>query len=680
MLRLGLVLLVCSLSAVFETTVGAHAAAINRCERHSCCGAKAYNPAAATCCEEGHGPNVTADVTKGLSEMVSACCGLTAYNPLNEICCNSTVLTKPVAFAQCCGSVAYDAHNQLCCGPLDNRRVLERESRDHQCCGHEQFNTTSQCCCMNVSLEIHEKDHECCKKESGVCGNKTYNEHAELCCQLTVVKKKTPNAQCCGTVAYDADNQLCCGPLDNRKVLKRESSDHQCCGHEQFNTTSQCCCLKNGSLDIHPKHHKCCVEESGVCGNKTYNEHAELCCQLTVVTKPPPNAQCCAKVAYDAHNQLCCGPLDNRTVLDRESRHHQCCGHEQFNTKTHCCCVTHGFLDIHPKHHKCCLEESGVQPLTPGSQPTCTQASSVSNLTDLEPSIRASSCYNPKKFRCCEKKQSNRCCTTGQCDAAVYNPKTDVCCDGHVKKLLQDQHNGSSGHCCGTEVYQPLDEICCDGHRHKKREREEKNMHCCGAQAYNIEDAHMKCCAGTLYNLTLPRQEVRCCGSILQKKKDVCCSHEDKMVPWSAKVGFKCCGHLYYNTSLWDCCTGKLSPVHQPRLNKTKTIEEERLQSLNNLSEQELCGELNVTIVESVSPCSTVISSTLKVHGTTQSVEVLPSPQILYTSDHCNSPTLIPGKTYFFIGSTFFTDPNHDSILQSIHFIFYKCNRSFTAG
>lgn len=46
----------------------------------------------------------TADVTKGLSEMVSACCGLTAYNPLNEICCNSTVLTKPVAFAQCCGS------------------------------------------------------------------------------------------------------------------------------------------------------------------------------------------------------------------------------------------------------------------------------------------------------------------------------------------------------------------------------------------------------------------------------------------------------------------------------------------------------------------------------------------------------------------------------------------------
>ena len=65
-------------------------------------------------------------------------------------------------------TVAYDEHKHLCCGPLGNRIILERESRDHQCCEHKQFNTMSQCCCMNVSLEIHEKDHECCRKESGM--------------------------------------------------------------------------------------------------------------------------------------------------------------------------------------------------------------------------------------------------------------------------------------------------------------------------------------------------------------------------------------------------------------------------------------------------------------------------------------------------------------------------------
>ncbi|KAM8769548.1 uncharacterized protein AB9X84_002478 [Acanthopagrus schlegelii] len=329
-----------------------------------------------------------------------------------------------------------------------------------------------------------------------------------------------------------------------------------------------------------------------------------------------------------------------------------------------------GSLQILAKHSKCCVEETGVQPLIPGPQPTC---------SGPEKSICGSSCYNPKKFRCCKKKQSNRCCTTGQCNAAaaVYNPETDVCCDGHVRKLRQDQRHGSPEHCCGTEVYRPLTEICCDGHRHGR----EKNVHCCGAQAYHIKDAHMKCCAGTLYNLTLLGYKGRCCGSILQKTEDVCCSHEDKKVPWSFKVGFRCCGHLYYNTSLWDCCAGKLSPIHGPGHHQNETIEEESLQPLNNLSEEELCEELLVGTVESVSPHSIMFSSIVKVCGKTGVVEVLPSLQTLNTLDHCNFPTLIHGMTYFFNGSNIFTDPNHDSVLQSIHFIFCKCgNCSFTAG
>ncbi|XP_073344947.1 uncharacterized protein [Pagrus major] len=181
----------------------------------------------------------------------------------------------------------------------------------------------------------------------------------------------------------------------------------------------------------------------------------------------------------------------------------------------------------------------------------------------------------------------------------------------------------------------------------------------------------MKCCAGTLYNLTLLGHEAQCCGSILQKPQDVCCSHEEKTVLWSAKTGFRCCAHLYYNTSLWACCKGKLSPVHQPGHHQNKM--EYRLQSLNNLSELELCKELRVGTVESVSSHSTVFGRVLKFHGGRGVVEALPWPYILEAPDHCNSPTLIPGKTYFFDADNIFTDPNHDSVLQSLHFILCKC-------
>lgn len=46
--------------------------------------------------------------------------------------------------------------------------------------------------------------------------------------------------------------------------------------------------------------------------------------------------------------------------------------------------------------------------------------------------------------------------------------------------------------------------------------------------------------------------------------QDVCCTSEDKELLYSAKTGFKCCGHLYYNTSLWSCCAERLGPEQQP--------------------------------------------------------------------------------------------------------------------
>ncbi|XP_076591363.1 uncharacterized protein kcnk20 [Chaetodon auriga] len=191
----------------------------------------------------------------------------------------------------------------------------------------------------------------------------------------------------------------------------------------------------------------------------------------------------------------------------------------------------------------------------------------------------------------------------------------------------------------------------------------------------------MKCCAGTLHNVThVPgklEHEMQCCGSILQRPEDVCCMSEDKELLYSAKTGFRCCGHLYYNTSLWSCCAGQLNPVHQPGHHQNNTITESRLHSLKNLKETDLCGDMLIGTVDRVSPHSIMFSTVLKINGTTATVRALPSPHILQIQDHCNSPKLIPGKIYFFREVNFFAYFNHGSILQSLHFIISKCHRLF---
>ncbi|TNN54815.1 Galaxin [Liparis tanakae] len=135
----------------------------------SCCAGRAFNPEEATCCKVEDG-NSMAAVTEGLSEKVSHCCGLKAYNRLNEICCQSAVRVKPAPVAGCCGKEAFDVDTQLCCGPVDNKRILTRGSREHLCCGHHQFDPWTHCCCsMSGGLKIQPIRSRCCLEEADPC-------------------------------------------------------------------------------------------------------------------------------------------------------------------------------------------------------------------------------------------------------------------------------------------------------------------------------------------------------------------------------------------------------------------------------------------------------------------------------------------------------------------------------
>ncbi|XP_044059955.1 uncharacterized protein si:ch211-195m9.3 isoform X4 [Siniperca chuatsi] len=604
-------------------------------------------------------------------------CGFTT---VCESAMGANAASKNDCYRKTCMEIKYDIREAVCCeNRLDSGAGLS-------CCGQQSFNpAVATCCKVEHGKATTALTQGLSETVSACCELKAYDSLNEICCQSTILAKPAPKAQCCGKEAFDEDKQMCCGR--NRTILTRNSTHHQCCGDDQYDMKTQCCCEKNETLTVQPKDSSCCAEALG------------------------------ASEAFDEDKHMYCGR--NRTILTRNSTHHQCCGDDQYDMKTQCCCEKNETLTVQPKDSSCCAEALGVKNKNKNRpQLNCT-------------SLCGSSCYNPNMSRCCERNQTKArwCCTpgmTGKCDAVptVYDPKKQVCCDGCVSEkrpwidqccgetpyglaqrgvlccnntLYKDredgeecsesnipynpakgticcsQFHGSPGqHCCGAEVYWPQTEICCNGHRNPKVE----NMHCCGVKAYNIKDPQMKCCAGTLYNLTqLGRvgHDARCCGSILQNPLDVCCSREDKEVLYTNKTGFRCCGHLYYNTSLWSCCADKLSPVHQPGQHQSQTSNESRLLSVNNLNETDLCEEMLIGTVESVSLNSTVLSSVLKICGRNGTVKPLPSPHILETLNRCDSPKLIPGKTYFFDRVNVFIDFNHDSILQSLSFIISKC-------
>ncbi|XP_049433046.1 uncharacterized protein LOC125889260 isoform X4 [Epinephelus fuscoguttatus] len=669
----------------------------------SCCGGNAFNPEKATCCKAEDGYNQT----DGLSQKVSVCCGLKAYDRFNEICCQLTVIAKPVPKARCCGKEAYDEDTQLCCS--ESRIILKRNSTDHECCGKKQYNKKTECCCPD-NLEIRPKHPNCCMKQSGLHGTNPNNTPSKQidCSQSTALAFPAPNAVCCGNKAFNSTTQLCCS--ERRIILERNSIDHECCGKKQYNKKTECCCPDN--LEIRPKHPNCCMKQSGLHGTNPNNTPSKQidCSQSTALAFPAPNAVCCGNKAFNSTTQLCCSK--RRIILERNSIDHECCGKKQYNKKTECCCPDN--LEIQSKHSNCCMKQSGAPQQSPASQPICTEPNSIPC---------GSSCYNPNHFRCCEKSQENSlwCCAPGRCEdtPSVYNPHTQICCDGCVSewKPWLDQccgetaygfaqrgvlccnntlftgredgeecsalgvpfnpaketmcsfkfHDSPGRHCCGTEKYHPKTEICCDGHRHQNRT---ENTRCCGRKVYDIQDPLVKCCGGILHNLNAGHKE-QCCGSVLQTSQHVCCSSEDKEVLYMAKTAFRCCGHRYYNLSLWSCCAGKLSPVRPPGT----MSKESRLLSVDNVKDADLCNKMHIGIVESVSSHSVVFSSVLMIHGRNATVTSLASPYILKKHDHCTFPKLTAWRSYFFDGVNVFADFNHYSTLQSLHFILSRCYR-----
>ncbi|KAK5620606.1 hypothetical protein CRENBAI_021795 [Crenichthys baileyi] len=158
------------------------------------------------------------------------------------------------------------------------------------------------------------------------------------------------------------------------------------------------------------------------------------------------------------------------------------------------------------------------------------------------------------------------------CGLQAYNPLNEMCCELAVKP--KPSLNAS---CCAKEPYDKNTKLCCGGKKLLTRLSPE---HLCCFES-QFDPSIEKCCQNTcpriqlkINNSTKCEKNLTClgtsdgngintCGTYKQKKglenvtdtvvEEVCCESESEKVVYRKKDGFSCCGHHYYNLSLWSC-------------------------------------------------------------------------------------------------------------------------------
>ncbi|TKS80995.1 Calmodulin [Collichthys lucidus] len=571
---------------------------------------------------------VAANVTEGLSEKVSSCCGLRAYDSLNEICCGTTIIAKPAPNSQCCGQEAIDAVKHLCCGKNGSEKILRRNSPDHVCCGPDkQYNTETECCHYNASFEIHSLN-------SGNC-------------------------------------ELLCGQDNKGMILKRKSSDHVCCGPDkQYNTKTECCCFTDRGFEIQSIQHNCCKNESAHvteglsenvsprCGLRAYDSLKEICCGTTIIAKPAPNSQCCGQEAIDADKHLCCGKNGSEKILRRNSPDHVCCGPDkQYNTETECC------------HYNASFE--------------------IHSLNSGNCELR---CGQDNKGMILKRKSSDHvCCGPDK----QYNTKTECCCFTDRGFEIQSiQHN-----CCKNESetwsFTQVVSLChtlaiiksSTGMRPKCRHNNFSDLLTQELQAGHYDAApivhnpHMHICHDGCLSERTSQTEQRemLYGFAEQRNNKLYKGREDRKDCSEVNVPYnpaKMTLHVLLRLMAYIAVALKSIIRRSAAMDTGDLDTESTLLTMDNLTETQLCKEILIGIVASVSPHqrSIAFNNVLKIHGRNGTLTPLASPHILNTPDRCNFPKVTPGKTYFFDRVNMYIDFNHDSILQSIHFIFTTCS------
>ncbi|XP_077050720.1 uncharacterized protein LOC143700869 isoform X2 [Siphateles boraxobius] len=398
------------------------------------------------------------------------------------------------------------------------------------------------------------------------------------------------------------------------------------------------------------------------CGNLSYISSGNSCCNGTLTRGLSQLvAECCESVAYNPLNEICC----NDSVFTRTSAEMTC------NLTKALYLITTYILNL-------ILTDSEHSP---------------PNRSTAGPELKCGSeTYDPKEEICCSGNRYRARALNKCCGEHIYTPFDGhvLCCNGtlHINVAQKSECVGGvvyspvdincnlSGrprlgeHCCGGQTFSPRTHICCNGHSYNKT----NGNFCCGSNVYDHHKKFMKCCSGHLYNLDKYKVKAECCGNLLliNKTNQICCSSSTHAILYDTKPNHYCCGHYYYNTSLWSCCAEHLKPTPSP--NSSHTVD--RLKPLMDLIPDICSKTVFFGKVESVA------LGTCDRHIVLKVVSVVEEPWLNVSLDHCSSPALENGMTYLWEKNNNVYKPLSISFdpISDIHMFFTVCKHTYQTG
>ncbi|KAI4874353.1 hypothetical protein NFI96_022211, partial [Prochilodus magdalenae] len=412
------------------------------------------------------------------------------------------------------------------------------------------------------------------------------------------------SSRLCENLSYEVDKYTCCdGSI-------HQGANLSCCGRAAYNKLESSCCENTLTVGLSQTVSYCC-------GSKAYNPLNQICCKGVVHNKASAHTSCCDTSRHIQSNPTgdCSSPNllngnTSNTKIDQagsaDSKTPSC---EQafFNSPKEICCLGKTFLKG-TGLSQCCGAES------------------------YELSEEGALCCNGHLYR--NQPPGSTC--TGN---VPYSPQNFTACQKHV-------HFPAGQQCCGTKPFDPREDICCNGHRHKRL----PGMACCGPQGYNSSDDTHLCCSGHLHKLTdkINKNEAECCGNVLlTNKEQKCCHSAENTLVYNIQPDHFCCGHFYYNTSLWGCCAGQLIPKPSNGTQAEVTL----IRPLLDYNVSTICQQPVVLgTVESVAVKQNerfvVLKEVLEFNRTMifsgNSLKIGPL-------DHCLSPALELGRTYLWV-------------------------------
>ncbi|XP_071834461.1 uncharacterized protein [Apostichopus japonicus] len=418
------------------------------------------------------------------------CCGHAVHHPEEQSCFQDRVFPIPSEFAERCGLSLYNTVTEVCIKDHVYSKTIT-ELTVEMCQENNQLSAFGQTCCQGKP--ISDSTHKCCDdhvysiagmEDPQCCRGRVFDSNAReaVCCEgiwhFTGGVAKT----CIGQVAVAADEQLCGDTIYLR-------ADGECCGDGIFDDSTHLCC---DGVRL-PK------EDQGevCCGTTKYHGGStdQICCQGTLHEMVPGQGCCGSSLVeqfpenrcLDEHYQVS-GALLSRTcdATDFDNQLGTCCGGILYSGEFGAC---EGFRFA--RHHPGTREARADDHLSEGIEEKKLY-SSVACGDEL---------YNPLTHICC--------------DDTVIEDGRQVCCNGRVQNLTQENENS----CCGSTAYNNLTAVCC-GERIKQvadiREARDAKGCCRDGQYFDLQT--MQCQDGQVQPET---EECSLCQDTILSKRAV---------------------------------------------------------------------------------------------------------------------------------------------------------------